>query len=289
MAFVAGNFDDAAYNKAKVTMMELMSDQAAYGHLRQPTTIFNCIANKQTIKLGSPQTITLNDGRRCEGLDVSWLNVCDLDVSEGTVDCQLDGDELGAQKKTYIPNLTFHKAIKVRDSQCKDVHELEEKRALAMLAIRATLDQELERQIITFLDANADDLTGVTLPIGAIDGVDSTEWDIPIADVDADLFIDFEQLAATLNIVSPQVIDGNNFYHLLKKAEARIGGNCCNTDKLFNLLPICANFKTVDQVAGAKRTYIIDSTNIAYFNTVINKNSFHRSHHMSMCSLAGTR
>lgn len=273
MAFVAGNFDDAAYNKAKIKMSQLMSDENAYGHLRQPGTIFNTIGQKQAIRLGGPQTMVLTDGRRCEGLDVSWLNICDLTVSEGDVDCELDGDELGAQKKTYVPNLTFHKAIKVPDSQCKDVHELEEKRALAMLGILATMDQELERRIITFLNANADTLTGLTLPVGTIDGVDATEWDIPIANATADLFIDLEQFAATLNMVNPLVIDGNNFYTLLKKAEARIGGNCCNTDNAFKLLPIVQNFKTVDQVSGEKRTFLVDTVNIAYFNTVVNKNS----------------
>lgn len=273
MAFEAGNFDDAAYNKAKITMMELMSDENAYGHLRQPGTIFNCISNKQSIKLGSPQTITLTDGRRCEGLDVSWMNICDLDVSTAEVDCELDGDELGAQKKTYVPNLTFHKAIKISDAQCKTVHDREEQRALALLGIRASLDQELERRIVTFLNANADDLTGVTLPVGTQDGVDATEWDIPIASLSADLFIDLEQFAATLNFTSPQIIDGNNFYSLLKKADARVGGNCCNTDALFKLLPMCQNFKTVDQVSGERRTFLVNSSNIGYFNTTINKNS----------------
>lgn len=273
MALVAGNFDAAAYNKAKVTMAELMSDDFAYGHLRQPTNIFNCIANKQNIRLGGPATMTLADGRRCEGVDVSWLNICDLDVSTGAVDCVLDGDELGAQMKTYVNNLTFHKSIKFPDSQCKDVHDREEKRALTILAILATLDQELERRVVTFLNANADDLTGLTVPVGSIDGVDATEWDIPIASVTSDLFIDFEKFASQMDFVSPQVIDGNNFYSLLKKADAKIAGNCCNTDGLFSLLPICANFKTVDQVSGEARTFIIDSTNIAYFNTVVNKNT----------------
>ena len=274
MAFVAGNFDDAAYNKAKIVMSQLMSDEHALGHLRQPGTIFNCITSKQSIKLGSPQTMTLADGRRCEGLDVSWLNVCDLDVSTATVDCQLDGDELGAQKKTYVNNLTFHKSFKIPDSQCKDVHELEEKRALALLAIRASLDQELERRVVTFLEGNADDISDYTFAVGAIDGGDPTNWEIPTASLSADLFIDFEKIANDFNFVVPQVIDGNNFYALLKKAVAKAGGpGCCNTDKLFDLLPLCANTKTVDQISEAKRTYIIDTTNVAYFNTVINKNT----------------
>lgn len=272
MAFVAGNFDDAAYNKAKITMAEMMADQYAYGHLRQPTDIFKAIAEQQSIKVLGPANV-LTDGRRCEGIDVSWLNICDLDVSTAAVDCELDGDELGAQKKTYLNNLTFHKAIKIPDSQCRDVHELNEKRALALLGIRASLDQELERRIITFLNANADTLTGLTLPVGSIDGVDATEWDIPQASVTADLFIDLEKVAMILNMQRPRVIDGNNFYSLLKKAEAKIAGNCCNTDKLFNLLPISQNFKTVDQESGELRTFLIDNSNIAYFNSTINQNT----------------
>lgn len=272
MAFVAGNFDDAAYNRAKITMAEMMADPFALGHLRQPTTIFNALAQRQAIKLGGP-AVVLQDGRRCEGVDVSWLNICDLDVSTAAVDCELDGDELGAQKKTYVNNQTFHKAIKIPDSQCKDVHELEEKRALALLAIRATLDQELERRWITFLNANADTLTGLTLDVGTIDGVDPTEWDLPVANATADFFITLEKMAATLNMLNPTVIDGNNFYTLLKQADAKIGGNCCNTDALFKLLPLYQNFKTVDQVSGERRTFLVDNANVAYFNTTINKNS----------------
>lgn len=273
MAFVAGNFDDAAYNKAKVTMANMTADKFALAHLRQPTPIFDAMTSRQSIRVGGQSTVQLPDGRRCEGVDVSWLNICDLSVNTGTVDCDLDGDELGAQMKTYLNNQTFHKAIKIPDSQCKDVHTLNEKRALALLGIRASLDQELERRIITFFNANADVLTGLTLPIGAIDGVDTTEWDIAAADATADLFIDLEKVAMLLNMQNPMVIDGDNFYSALKKADAKIAGNCCNTDKLFDLLPIYQNIKTVDQVSGAARTFLVDSANVAYFNSSINPNS----------------
>lgn len=275
MAFEAGVFTDAAYNKVKLTMAELMADKFALGHLRQPTPVFNAITEKQGIRLGGPANMILSDGRRCEGVDVSWLNICDLDVSEAAVDCELDGDELGAQKKTYLNNLTFHKAVKIPDSQCKDVHELMEKRALALLAIGASLDQELERRVIDFLNANADTLTGLTVPVGSIDGVDATEWDLPIASATADFFISLEKFAMINNMLSPMVIDGNNFYTLLKQAQARVAGSnqCCNTDALFDLLPIVNNFKTVDQESGELRTFLVDAANVAYFNSTINTNS----------------
>lgn len=276
MAFVAGNFDDAAYNKAKITMAEIMADKFAHGHLHQEAPIFNAVTSRQGIRIGGTSQMVLADGHRCEGVDVSWLNICDLDVSTGTVDCELDGDEMGAQKKTYLNNMTFHKAYKVPKYQCKDVHELNEKRALAMLAGTAALDQELERRIIDFLNANADTLTGITVPVGSIDGSDATEWDIPQASVTTDVIIDFEKVVKTLNMLNPFIVDGNNFYSLLAKAEARYNGQnggCCNTDALLKKMPIINNFKTVDQESGELRTFLVDGANVGYFNTTVNQNS----------------
>lgn len=276
MAFVAGNFDASAFNKAQVMMAGILSDEFAHGHLKQPTPIFACVAEKQNLRTAGKSNV-LTDARQCEGVDVIWLNICDLDVSTADVDCELDGDELGSQKKTYLNNQTFHKSIKIPDSQCRDVTTLLEKRALALMSIAASLDQELEKRIITFLNANADTLTGLTMPVGTIDGVDATEWDVPIASVNAELFISLEKVANTLNMVRPQVIDGNNFYSLLKIAAAKEGGGstggCCTTDGLYKLLPICQNFKTVDTISGVLRTFLIDGTNVGYFNSYINENT----------------
>lgn len=275
MPFVAGNFSADAYNKAKITMAQLFGNNSAHAHLRIPSPVFKCIAENQNISLRGPGTVLAN-GRRCEGLDVSWLNVCDLSVDE-CANCELDGDELGAQSKTYINNLTFCKTFKVKDGQCQSVHEYNEKIALALLALRASLDQELERRAITFLNSNADDLTTISslLPVGAIDNIDDTLWNIPAAEFKAELFLEFEKLLQLLNIPAGRVIDGTNFYNLMKIAKAKMAANqnCCTTDALYELLPVCQDIRNVDTVSGENRTFLIDSANVAYFNTVVNPNT----------------
>lgn len=277
MAITPGVFTADAFNKAKVKMASIFGENNnAHRHLHLPSPVFDCIAHNQNIKLNGPATI-LTDGRRCEGIDVSWLNVCDLTMLENCAPsggCSLDGKQLGADSKSYINNLTFCNAYKIKESQCTSVHELEEKRALAITTLLASLDQELERRSIGFLEANADDLTGLTLPAGAVDPVDDTLWNILASDFKAELFIEFEKLLTLLNIPNGRVIDGNNFYSLIKLAKAKMAeGNCCTADKLYDLLPICQDIRNIDQITSDKRTFLVDSSNIGYFNTVINKNT----------------
>lgn len=282
---VPGVFTAAEMNKAKITIQEMFAGGFAWQHLNQDCPIFNGLAQRQQLRLNGPGTV-LMDGRQCQGIDVSWLNICDLDVSETPLDCDLDGDQLGALGKSYVANQTFYKSVKIEDAQCKNVHDREEKRAMAIATIKATMDQELERRFIAYLMTIADawdDTSGSLeqLPFGCIDGGDSTIWTLETTDLTADSFIDFGVLVKNINMVSPVLVDGNNFWSALKKAEARasnLAGSNPNTDggnldALFQTMPIISNVKVVDVVAGAPTSFLVDTSNVGYFNTIIYPNS----------------
>lgn len=284
MAFAAGVFTAAALNKAKIAMSEMFNTGFAYGHLNQEAPIFNGLAQRQQLRLNGPASV-LMDGRQCQGIDVAWLNSCDLDVSTSPLDCDLDGDELGALGKTYVPNATFGKSMKVHDKQCKDIFEYTEKVAIALATIRASLDQELERRWIAHLIALADDWDAVppsveNLPFGCIDPVDPSIWIIEAADITADNFVQFGILLSNLNMVSPVMVDGSNFYTLLQLAKARnvsSNGGCCNVDSLLSTIPMISNIKVVDQESGVATSFLVDSSTVGYFNTVIHDNSSPRA------------
>ena len=264
-------FSAEQWPAVKVMMQSIWNNEMMDSELKRACPIFNCITEKQNIDI-SQEVSFLLDGQDCRGITVVWLNACDLDVEDcdavpgaaNADDCKIDGPEICSKSESYVPNYCKKKSFSVVDSSCKTKIDKQQRIAKGFAMVMAALEQAAEKQMIVNLIQNADDITNLDLPTGAVIG--STIWEIDKDKFNPELIVEFMCLLDLISMSSACMVTGKNFYGDYIKKEKREGNGCCHFDALLDQFKVCANIRDVDQLAGSPSTFLVAPGALAFVN-----------------------
>lgn len=213
---------------------------------------------------------------RCVAVEAIYLKSCNDDVvdvglqANNISDCDVDGDEAEAAKKTYTPNIFLTKSIKVSEDDCAGFTNFEEKLAFEKLKAKTALEVEFNKKIIAALVANATapaassvltgTIAGTTVGYGAgnFDGANG-----------AKLLAEWNIVAQREQIYDAYIMNGTNFYesHWLYPFKEK-AGSAERFDTVFDRGPgpMYWDITALDAVSGADASsFLVDKSAIAFF------------------------
>ena len=292
MAFEAGNFTASELQAEVQAKIDILATDTTQKHLIKETSIINELYTQPNLLAQTPeQQAFFSDARRCADLKVSWLSDGDTaePVEAGTTPfCDPDGPEIGSDSVTYPKPGGIEKTFKVLTDVCKNKFSFAEKVAYAMMSKRALLVDYLEKQGIAFTVSNADDLTGITPPKGAVAG---SIWNIGAIDPAADSreavkdLIHVSHFAQDQRMISPVMLMGNRFRYedALFQATA---GQLNTVDGFGSLLtrgvPIVRDVFNLDAATTSQDILLVDRRAVSYINYTWAQNTQARNEKMML-------
>lgn len=277
MAFTAGDFTASALHATVLAKIDALTVDTTQKHLIKDTSIINDLYQQPTfVAQTDEQKKFFSDARACQSLKLSWLLDGDTDApnAAGTVDfCDPDGPEIGSDSVTYPKPTGKEKVFKVITDTCNSMHHFTEKVAYAFMSKRAILVEQLEKDAAAYLIANADTLTGLSVPIG---GVTGSLWNVGVVGateqdgLDAvKRMIHFSNVGKKLKMIRPTFVMGERFVyeHALYNANTGTGTAANYAGLLSGGFPIVRDIDNFDTAAGGNQDIIMmDKATVGYVN-----------------------
>lgn len=284
-----GDFSSTLLRNVRVRLSDIFGQNSMQRNLNRDTPVFNGLFGSQQIKLNKEASVVLTNGKHCEAVEVSFLTSCDLSVDDCTDDCMIpEGAEPCVDKDVFVPSICKEKIYRFREDECANERAMEERMALGVSTILASLDQEAERDAIAQLSAWAEDLTDVDLPVGGLDA-GGVIWEIPSDEINAQLIVDLQCLLDDCEFIDPKIVTGKIWKKQVMLAEARDGNGCCHYDGLLGAIPTITNTRELDKIIGENTFFLVDNAKFGYFNrwihtsrTPVNQYDDKNTHHYFM-------
>lgn len=264
-----GDFSSAQLYPIIEAANRMWEDPRQARDLMEPVEVIRAIAENQRVTLNE---VLVNNS--CQGFEVAWLKRCGVDAVDCSAEaasagCELDGDELDADKKTYAATGCFSDSFTVWDDDCKGKFQFEEKVAFGSLKAMQTIEKKLNLAALAFLNANKHNNThvagGGTNSAGNGTYFASGSWTPELISV-------FAEIAMMNRIKSPVFVSGTNLWGVNFNANY----NFSNADQKDQLLKM-RHFKdwywdpeTVDPTLAKKATIMFDAGAVGFFT----KNEF---------------
>lgn len=262
----AGDFSASAMNDVVVRATEIWQEPRSMSELRPQVQSAKTALQNQLV-----QIIPIMQGDTCIGVKSAWLKSCDDTVvdltSSAWSDCVITGSELESDNKVYGPTYNKVKSFTVWDEDCKDIYDVVDKIAYGQLKAKAALRKDLNATLIAYLQSNrcaneySDTLGSIPVGTPTVTEFTSAYWN-------EDLIAEFD-LIREFNLMSgaSYLISGTN----LRNAEFNAKYNAANADGKDEILklghfPISFDPLNVDSTAGAKSTFMVDPSAMAWFS-----------------------
>lgn len=214
---------------------------------------------RQTAKV---EPIISGSGRDAKRITkkIYWVDSCELtpeDCSDECVATSADSDD-SEQDVTISGCKQLEFAVSMKQFRTVP-HDMDQYVALRLANVLKNLDEWLNRQFITFLEANKGDHE-YDLPIGTND---SEDWTIPDVDWNVDLIPQLQLAARFSRFGRPYLLDGTNLWAAAYKANIFQGNDNGKGDALmYNQFPFVFDPLTMATVAPNK-TYMVNSSAVA--------------------------
>src|SRR5690606_10057660 len=212
-------------------------------------------------------------GDQCVGYKAAWLkaSVSVTDNSDGESDldaCDMQGTEIESDNATYAPNISLRTGpILVKDDECKDMFDMQEKIARAMLTAKTELKKSLTQTLLTWLNANAS-ASDYTIAYGAIhhtlngvvQEIDPTEWT-------SDILAEFNLHAQYHKLNNPYILTGRNLYKdfWLTPFRTDFGNDAAQGVYTQGPYDLIFDPRNIDVFNSVDRTYFIDAGALGFF------------------------
>jgi hypothetical protein len=264
-----GDFSAAQLSQIVVAANTMWEDPRQARDLMEPIEVLRSIAENQKVSFNP---VLVNNS--CQGFKVAWLKRCGVDAVDCSAEaasagCELEGDEIDADDKTYTSTGCFTDSFTVWDDDCKGLFDFEQKVAFGSLKAMQNIKKKLNTAALAFLNANKHDnshiVTGGTNSAGNGTYFASGSWTPELISV-------FAEIAMMNRIKNPVFVSGTNLWGVNFNANY----NFSNSDQKDQLLKM-RHFKdwywdpeTVDVTLAKKATLMFDAGAVGFFT----KNEF---------------
>lgn len=257
----AGDFSASQLADIQIGLQEMFEGARFAGARAREIGTINCLAEHQTAKVINDLTIDCP-----RDVDVYFIKDCDETVTDceqtPPADCQITGVEAETAILTISPDMCFSKAFQVNHDLCNNALTYETLVAERMAHAMASIEQEVNRAAVAFLEANAQDNQDPSTTGGTEVG---TETQIPAAEWDANLIAEMALEAQYNDIFNGFMVTGKNFWVADFTSRYSEDG-CCVLKGLYDgAFDICFDPLNVDTVTGSDSTFIVDPDAYVFF------------------------
>lgn len=279
MAYTAGVFTPTALQKARAQASEMWASDVWNKQWKRPTGVFNFLTNRQAVRFRNTGIQTILDGRHCNQHEIWFLNDVNDTTSEtyagNSTDCTFTGAELGSDAKIYTSaDLAIFRRT-VNSVKCKREDDFDLLRATALMNIKADIDLELEKDLLSFIVANKKGtLTGFVPTTGNWDETND-KWVVTSANANAEFIAEIKREAIKFRMIDPVLVCGNHYFLERMKADAEPGTGYQNYNALLTdpNMPIVHNIVDLDTISGGTKIYLVDAASIAFVPSQENENT----------------
>lgn len=266
MAANANGMDDTRLIDLKVNLNTIFGTESQNLHLNRPTPTFNCVFGNQNISLTGDVQIALQNGKHCEAVSVFFLSTCDLSVDDCTTECRIEAEEEICSLTANIePTECWETKFAIRDNECANEFEFQQKYDMKFAEKLAAMDQEGEIRAIGKFQEWAEDLSDVEVGTGGL-SADNSVWEIPKSEWNAELMVELQCVIEDCEMVNPLLVLGKAFRKDMMLAAAKQGGGCCDYNSLYGSINSCSNPRLLDKQVGVTSAFIVDVAKVGYFN-----------------------
>lgn len=252
----------------QIAAQRMWADGRNYRELKKPIAASMAGMMEQNVSF-----VPIMKGSVCVGVEAIYLKSCndtvtDTSLSENNLsDCDVTGVEAETAKKTYTPNISLTKAIRVSEDDCAGFTSFEEKLAFMKLQAKAAIESEYNEKYIAAIAANVQAnafVVGGTAN-GSIVEFPATDFE---GGAGAKLMPKFHISAEQNQIYDAWMLNGQNFYeaHWLYEYKEKAG-----SDDRYDDVYMQGPYKmywdiiNVDSVVGSNPTFVIDKSAIGFF------------------------
>lgn len=264
----AGDFSASYIPDVLVKQEQVWADSRADRELQHPEDALQGVLARQQVSFDP-----ILRGGECVGYKAAWLksgNTTVVDNSAGgsnLENCNITGDELESVSTTYAPNISLRATYQVKDDECKDLFDAQEKIARGALNAKTQLKKTLSTKLIGILNANGS-ASNFTIAEGAIHHtLSGVVHQIAPTDWTSDLIAEFMLHAAWNKFNAPYLINGSNFYkdYFLTPYRTDFGNQDAQGAYRQAGIDMVFDPMNVDGVNGTKRTYMVDAGALGFF------------------------
>lgn len=257
----AGSFSQANLQKINAMADREWADGVTKGYYTPNVDSILAIQKEQMTGTAFRELQTEKD----KTVRLVWLNACFTDSEACSNECEIGGPELSADAQDYTLDLCRKTGFSVKRKATRSIEfSVEQKVALGLNRCRQILDEWLNTQVITFIEANK----GVSLYEAPDWTQDTTEISVPAAEFGRKFIPKALMTAKRNRFGNPFFLSGENLW--LEGWDASI--NQANSDgkgdaTAFSQIRKYHDFWGIDtENAPDYKTYMINAGSIAFFS-----------------------
>lgn len=261
MAFQSGNFTASQLTTALVKADRMWSDENQRRDFEANIDIWKTIKAEQTADVS-----ILEDGEKDRDVKVYWATMCGetaQDCVDGEDDCDLAGNELGSDSKTYELTKCKKWSFSVDEIAFRKNHfSFEDIVAKGFLKADKIISEAVAGTALPRIESFKG-VNKVTNGIGTVNAT-TTETDIQATDMNERMFAYLYRVAKLNELSNPFLLSGNNLFEerlitMLSRENAEGKGAA----ELYKLFRTYFDLFNVD-IGTAEKTYLINRGAIAF-------------------------
>lgn len=261
----AGDFSASYLGDILVKQQEMWANPRSLNQLNEYTETARAVLTNQMVRWNP----VLTDGKKCIGVNATWLKDCDdtvTDCSSGNnlANCDITGNEIESVKKLYQENLCIRNTFVVNDDECKDTYDAMEKVAFAMIRAKQKIQKKLNEKVIAFLDANimANAFTGT---YGTIHGGTTSTY-FAANYWTQDLVAELDLTAVMNKLRTPLILHGTNLRTAFFNANFnQLNDNQKDQIAKFQHFNMFWDVMNIDTQLAKKVTFLFDAGGLGFF------------------------
>lgn len=263
MAIVSGDFTASQLSTAIIQADKMWADDMMKADFEANAEIVTAIRKEQNANVS-----ILQNPEKDREVKVHWLNICDEAADDcDNDDCDIAGNELGSDSKTYGLNVCKKWDFTV-DEMVWRTNDYSMEQAVAKGFLKA--DKILSEAIATTAMARVESFKGENKVTNGLGTVDGTETYVADNDWNERLFAYLYRVGIQNQMSNPFLLSGTNLFEdrlitLLAEADANGKGSA----RLFKLMRTYFDLFNIDAAnAPDLKTYMINRGSIAFASKV---------------------
>ena len=264
MAITAGDFSPSQLATALTHADTMWTDDMRQADFRANAQVLEAIRAEQ-----NADVTILQDPEKDREVKVHWVNMCGETAQDCTTsadDCDLSGNELGSDDKTYALGECKEWSFTVDEMKFRNNNlSMEEVVAAGLLKGDKALTEAMTATAMARIESwKGENLVGTSGP-GTWDAV-NTQTDIDDADWNASLFAYLYRMSLQNELSNPFLLTGENLFEDDLIAQmSRGNGEGKGAAALYNMMRKYYDLFNIDPAnGGAKKTYMINRGSIAF-------------------------
>jgi hypothetical protein len=250
----------------------IVNEQDLFASSRMTELNMEIIAGAAILNNMDSKIVEIGSGTSCMAAKVYTMRSNSLDKGSKTMTCDLtstvkhgtDGLQLSKQALVNFEN------FQIEDTLCNSDIDFAEQFAYLDMKAKVSLEQKLSKALVAMAATNADVpvKSEMDLSIGTVTG---NILQIPEPDFTADLLGNLKLAGRKTGMISPLILNGDNFYTKAILNEFESNG-CCSNDAILNSkkhFEIFWDVLNVDPVTTAKSTFLIDKNSMVFWSSPV--------------------